>query len=162
MVRTIGILAAFVFLVVLAGGAVPSHSYADVTPAVSADVDDSVMMGDEGEKDKSRKKPKPRKYAEKLKRKIQKPPPPPPKPKYKKWGEVLKDAKDHDGLIKVWTKQEDVYFEIKKDQLDGLEMNFGNADAMLALLKKMCTFEGVGEILTKGFKTAIEHFAKIE
>jgi aldehyde:ferredoxin oxidoreductase len=47
---------------------------------------------------------------------------------------------------------------IKKEQLDGLEMNFGNADNMLALLKKMCTFDGVGKILTKGFKAAIEHF----
>lgn len=49
---------------------------------------------------------------------------------------------------------------IKKEQLDGLEMNFGNADNMLALLKKMCTFEGVGEVLTKGFNEAIQHFGE--
>ena len=49
---------------------------------------------------------------------------------------------------------------ITKEQVDGLEMNFGNADNMLALLKKICTFEGVGKILTQGFKASIKHFGE--
>jgi aldehyde:ferredoxin oxidoreductase len=47
---------------------------------------------------------------------------------------------------------------ISKDKLDGLEMKFGDADNMLAMLKKMCTFEGVGAVLNQGFKASIDFF----
>jgi aldehyde:ferredoxin oxidoreductase len=49
---------------------------------------------------------------------------------------------------------------ITSDQLDGLEMNFGNADNMLLLLKKICTMDGVGAVLSSGFKKAIAHFGE--
>jgi outer membrane protein OmpA-like peptidoglycan-associated protein len=122
-------LAAFVFLLVLTGSAVPPQSYADTTPEVAAGGDDGAVMADEGKKDEGEKKEKEKKksvkgkprypYAKELQRKVRKAPPPPKtKPKYKKWSEVTKDAESHEGLIKVWTKQEDVWFELGKDQLD--------------------------------------------
>ena len=49
---------------------------------------------------------------------------------------------------------------ISKEQLDGLEMKFGDSENMLILLEKMCTLEGVGAILAKGFKTSIAHFGE--
>jgi len=103
---------------------------ADTTPAVAAD-DGGAIMGDEdkdkgedkGEGEKKEKpshKGKPRyPYAENLYSKTHKrPPPPKEKPKYKDWKKVLKDAESQEGLFKVWTKQEDVWFELSEDQLD--------------------------------------------
>ncbi|MDA3958431.1 aldehyde ferredoxin oxidoreductase family protein [Oceanispirochaeta sp.] len=49
---------------------------------------------------------------------------------------------------------------IKKEQLDGLEMNFGNAENMLKMLDKMCRQEGVGAIISKGFKEASRYFGE--
>ncbi len=49
---------------------------------------------------------------------------------------------------------------IDKEQLEGLEMNFGNSENMLKLLEKMCLMEGIGAILARGFKVSIEHFGE--
>jgi aldehyde:ferredoxin oxidoreductase len=49
---------------------------------------------------------------------------------------------------------------ITKEQLDGLEMNFGNSENMLALLEKICTMEGIGAVLARGFKVSIGHFGE--
>jgi aldehyde:ferredoxin oxidoreductase len=49
---------------------------------------------------------------------------------------------------------------IIRDQLDGLEMPFGNSENMLILLEKMCTMEGIGAVLAKGFKASIAHFGE--
>jgi hypothetical protein len=118
-------LAAFVFLLVLTGSALPPDSYADTTATVATDDGDGTMMGDDkkGEGEKKKKpsqKGKPRyPYAKELYSKShKKPPPPKEKPKYKEWKKVLKDAESKDGLFKVWMKQENVWFEIRKDQLD--------------------------------------------
>ena len=128
MVRTIGLLAAALFLLVLTGSAVPPQSYADTTQqaVATADVDVNTMADeekDDGEKDDEEKpsvKGQPKyPYAKELKGKTRKAPPPPKdKPKYKEWKKVLKDAESKEGLIKVWTKQEDVWFELSEDQLD--------------------------------------------
>ena len=40
------------------------------------------------------------------------------KPKYKPWAEVTKDAEVHEGLIKTYTKDENVFFAISEEQLD--------------------------------------------
>jgi aldehyde:ferredoxin oxidoreductase len=47
---------------------------------------------------------------------------------------------------------------IKPDQLDGLEPRFGDAETMLKLLEKICKRDGVGDVLARGFRAAIEHF----
>ena len=40
------------------------------------------------------------------------------KPKYKKWKDATKDATKHKGVFNVWTKREDVYFEIGEEHMD--------------------------------------------
>ena len=44
---------------------------------------------------------------------------------------------------------------ITKEQLDGIELKWGDVDAICTLLKKIAYREGVGEILAEGFKWAI-------
>ncbi len=39
---------------------------------------------------------------------------------------------------------------LSKDDLDGLELNFGNGEAMVALLEKIARREGVGDLLAEG------------
>jgi hypothetical protein len=56
----------------------------------------------------------------------QAPPPKKDEPKYKPWGKVLKDAEKHEGVFNVYTNREDVYFEIREDQLDKPMVNFMN------------------------------------
>ena len=50
---------------------------------------------------------------------------------------------------------------LKKEQLDGLEMKWGNAPAIIAMTKKIAQREGVGDILADGVKVAWEKFGKI-
>jgi hypothetical protein len=125
MFRTIALLAAFAFLFVLTGSALPPPSKAETTyGVVAATDDDTTTTGDDndngGEAEKPSHKGKPRyPYAKKLQAKSHKAPPPPEKkPKYKPWNKVLKDAESKEGLFKVWTKQENVWFELNEDQLD--------------------------------------------
>ncbi|UCG52206.1 MAG: zinc-dependent metalloprotease, partial [Candidatus Latescibacterota bacterium] len=105
-------------------------SYAFAAPSVDS-VDETVIAagdegkgdegkGDKGEQKEEAKKKKRRSYRDKLDARSGKKPPPTPKkkPKYKKWKEVLEDAEAHEGLFKIHTKREDVFFEIKEDQLD--------------------------------------------
>ena len=60
-----------------------------------------------------------RSYRDKLEARGKKAPAKPDKkPKYKKWKEVLDDATAQEGLFKVWTKREDVIFELGEQNLD--------------------------------------------
>lgn len=45
-------------------------------------------------------------------------------------------------------------------ELDGLELRFGNADAMVAMLGKIARREGVGDILAEGSDRAADYFQK--
>jgi hypothetical protein len=124
MVRTIGLLAALAFLFVLTGSAPPLQAQANDTVATTGE-EGPIAMGeddkDDGEKkEKPSAKGKPRyPYAKGLYAKSHKTPPPrKEKPKYKEWKKVLKDAESHEGLFKVWTKQEDVWLELTEEQLD--------------------------------------------
>jgi hypothetical protein len=117
-------LAALVFLFVLTMTAVPPQAYAGTPSTVTAD-DTGVAMGEEkkGEGKKAEKKKTVKKgpkypYAKRINRGRPAPPPPAPKGKYKPWKKVLKEAESHEGMIKVWTKQEKVWFELGEDQLD--------------------------------------------
>ncbi len=49
---------------------------------------------------------------------------------------------------------------LTKNDLDGLELTWGNNDAIIALLKKMCVREGIGDLLTEGAKVAAEKIGK--
>ena len=44
--------------------------------------------------------------------------------------------------------------------MDGIEMTWGNADAIIAMTKKICMGEGVGQILQEGSRYAADHFGK--
>jgi aldehyde:ferredoxin oxidoreductase len=50
---------------------------------------------------------------------------------------------------------------LKKEQLDGLEMRWGNAKAIVAMTEKIGKREGVGDILADGVKVAWEKLGKI-
>lgn len=45
---------------------------------------------------------------------------------------------------------------LKKDQTDGLELNWGNSTDIVALVRKMITREGVGDVLADGVQRASE------
>ena len=47
---------------------------------------------------------------------------------------------------------------LTKEQTDGLELNWGNTEAILALVKKMVAREGFGDALADGVKRASERF----
>jgi aldehyde:ferredoxin oxidoreductase len=49
---------------------------------------------------------------------------------------------------------------LSKDELDGIELTWGNSDAILELTKKICKGEGVGLILQEGSQYAADHFGK--
>ena len=108
-------------------------SYAFVAPS-SGGSDRAVAMADEpktdegqkkddekGDKEKEAKeKKKEHSYRTKLDARGRKTPAEASqkKPKYKKWKEVLEDATAQEGLFKIWTKREDVFFELGEDQFD--------------------------------------------
>ena len=49
---------------------------------------------------------------------------------------------------------------ITKDDTDGLELTWGNSDAVIELVKKMITREGFGDVLADGCKRASEKIGK--
>jgi len=49
---------------------------------------------------------------------------------------------------------------IGKEQTDGLELTFGNHEAIISLIEKIARKEGFGEILGQGVKKAAEHFGQ--
>ena len=49
---------------------------------------------------------------------------------------------------------------ITTEDTGGIELTFGNADAMLEILTKMCTREGFGAVLADGSKSAAERIGK--
>ena len=107
-----------------------ASGYAFAAPASDPD-DRAVAVGDEpktgegdkkdgGEKKEEAKDKKGRSYREKLDSKGKKTSADKPdkKPKYKKWKDVIEDATAQEGLFKVWTKREDVFFELGEQHLD--------------------------------------------
>jgi len=49
---------------------------------------------------------------------------------------------------------------LSKDELDGIELDWGNSDAIVKITEKICKSEGVGEILANGSAYAARHFGK--
>jgi aldehyde:ferredoxin oxidoreductase len=49
---------------------------------------------------------------------------------------------------------------LTKNDTDGLELKWGNADAIIELIHKMARREGIGDILAEGAKIAAEKFGK--
>lgn len=51
---------------------------------------------------------------------------------------------------------------LSRDDLDGIDLKWGNGDAIVAITQKICDHEGVGKILTMGSRWAAKHFGKGE
>jgi aldehyde:ferredoxin oxidoreductase len=49
---------------------------------------------------------------------------------------------------------------LTKEDTDGYELNFGNHEAMIAIIKKMAYREGIGDLLADGVKAAAERIGK--
>jgi aldehyde:ferredoxin oxidoreductase len=49
---------------------------------------------------------------------------------------------------------------ISKEETDGIELNFGNAEAMVSIVEKMAKREGFGAVLADGVKKAAEQIGK--
>ena len=49
---------------------------------------------------------------------------------------------------------------LSKEELDGVELTWGNKDAIIEMTEKICKGEGVGEILQHGSRFAANHFGK--
>ncbi len=129
MIRRISLVVLLLFAVSLLSGFTPSSMSARAGEIGDGKVDEEKpARGEEkDEKDKKEKEDikdkKPRKsrsYADKIRGTVPKPPVkiPEKKPKYKKWNEVIKEAESFEGLFIVYKKRENVFFEIREDQLD--------------------------------------------
>lgn len=123
--RKLSILASLlVMLAVLTGYAVAAPSSDSVDQAVAAQSQggNALVADEEGDepKDEAKKPKKSRSYRDRLssRGRPKGASKPKDKPKYKPWKEVTEDAEKHEGLFNIYTKDEDVFFSIKEDQLD--------------------------------------------
>jgi hypothetical protein len=115
MFRKLELLAAVCFLCLVSGSAFAG----DVPqPAAAASIEADNVATD-AEPTEAKKKMKPRPYAVELQKKTKKPGPAAAEPKYKPWDKVVtKEHKKHEGLLTLYTKQEEVLLEVPKDRLD--------------------------------------------
>jgi hypothetical protein len=115
MVRNIGMLALVCLLVAVTGSAYAGDLAQPETAATLA----TDKPAGEAPKTEAEKRMKDRPYAQELQKKLKKPGPPPAEPKYKPWDKVVtRDHKKHEGLLTIYTKQEEVLLAIPKSQLD--------------------------------------------
>ena len=66
------------------------------------------------------------------------------------------------GSIVAWAMEAYNEGALTLDDLDGIDLKWGNADAIIALTEKIGKGEGVGAILAKGTQAAAKHFGKGE
>jgi hypothetical protein len=122
MVRRLATLAAFAFVMVAASGAAAVDGLADTGAGplwAAADTAGNDGNGDGDSKEEPKKRMKERPYAAKLHAKVRKDGPPPDKPKYKPWNKVITpDHQKQDGLIPIYTKQEEMYMVLSEEHLD--------------------------------------------
>jgi hypothetical protein len=118
------IAAAILLAVVVASGYAFAVPAADTAVGAAAAADEPKTNEGEAkngaEKKEEAKDRTGRSYRDKLESRGKKAPAAKPekKPKYKKWKEVVEDATAQEGLFKVWTKREDVFFELGEQNLD--------------------------------------------
>jgi hypothetical protein len=115
MFRKFGLLAAFCFLVAMAGNALAG----DLSQPSTASLEAANAAEETGDKGEVKKQMKPRPYEEYLQQKLKKPTPKGPEPKFKPWDKVVtKEHKKNEGLLTIYTKQEEMLLEITKEQMD--------------------------------------------
>ena len=64
------------------------------------------------------------------------------------------------GVVLSWAMECYETGILTKEDFDGLEPNFGNEDAAIALIEKICRREGIGDLLAEGVKRASEKVGK--
>lgn len=64
------------------------------------------------------------------------------------------------GVVVSWAMECYEKGILTKEQCDGLELNFGNEDAAVALIEKIAKREGIGDLLAEGVKRASEEVGK--
>jgi aldehyde:ferredoxin oxidoreductase len=65
---------------------------------------------------------------------------------------------NHAGWLIAWLMECYEKKLITKDDLDGINMVWGNADAAMAMLRKIALRQGIGDILAKGILHAVKYF----
>jgi hypothetical protein len=119
MLRRLAVLAVFALVFGAFAGPLAHQAPAQTSSALAMADTASDDDGDDNGKEEPQKRMKRRDYARKLAAKTRKPGPPPEKPKYKPWNKVVtKEHEKHDGLIPIYTKQEEVLFELSDDIMD--------------------------------------------
>ncbi|HET6463877.1 MAG TPA: DUF5117 domain-containing protein, partial [Candidatus Krumholzibacteria bacterium] len=116
MYRHFGVIALVACLCLVTGAAFATDL---ANPAATPSLESGDAPKD-GAKPDMKKEMKERPYAEYLHRKVDKPKGPSgPEPKYKPWDKVVtKEHKKSEGLLNLYTKQEEMLLEIPKTQLD--------------------------------------------
>ena len=64
------------------------------------------------------------------------------------------------GATIAWLADAYAHGEFTLEELDGVDLQFGNPVAMRTMLEKMCFYEGIGRILLNGSRYAARHFGK--
>ena len=64
------------------------------------------------------------------------------------------------GVVVSWAMECYETGILSKEECDGLELNFGNEDAAIELVRKMAYREGIGDLLAEGVKRASEKLGK--
>lgn len=64
------------------------------------------------------------------------------------------------GVVIAFTMESYEKGFVTKEQLDGLDLHFGNHEAELEMIKKIAYREGIGNILADGILNAIKHFGE--
>jgi len=115
MFRKTGLLSAFCFLAVMAGSALAS----DLSQPSTVSLEPTIAAGDSGDSGAPKQDLRERDYARYLHRKTEKPQPRGPEPKYKPWNKIItSEHKKQEGLLTLYTKQEEMLLVLSKEQLD--------------------------------------------
>ncbi|MBO4677547.1 MAG: aldehyde ferredoxin oxidoreductase family protein [Oscillospiraceae bacterium] len=64
------------------------------------------------------------------------------------------------GATIAWLADAYAHGEFSLEELDGVDLKFGDPVAMRTMLEKMCFYEGIGKILLNGSRYAARHFGK--
>lgn len=66
------------------------------------------------------------------------------------------------GMTIAWATEAYNEGVLTKEELDGIDLTWGNGEAIVQIMKKMAAMEGVGKILANGSAWAARHFGKGE
>jgi aldehyde:ferredoxin oxidoreductase len=65
---------------------------------------------------------------------------------------------NHAGWLIAWLMECYEKELISKEDIDGIDMCWGNVEAVMTMLRKISTRQGIGDVLAQGIRHAVEHF----